>query len=96
MPKKIDANQPKIVKVWRDIGAVWIPTSRDPTIGFDGIVIFRSRIYLVEIKNGELTLSARRLTDTERKRKAQVEASGVHYWIIEDADDALEMLGVRV
>jgi hypothetical protein len=94
MPKKIDANQPKIVQAIRDIGAVWIPTSGDPAIGFDGIVIFRSRIYIVEIKNGELSLSARRLTDTEQKRKAQVESAGGCYWIIEDVDDAMRMLTV--
>lgn len=94
MPKKVDANQPKIVSALRDVGAVWIPTSGDPRIGFDGIVLFRGKVYIAEIKNGELSLSARKLTDTEQNRKAQIESVGVHYWIIEDVDDALKMLGV--
>lgn len=93
MPKRIDANQPEIVKALRKVGAAWIPTSGDPSIGFDGLVIHRGKVYIVEIKNGRLTRSARKLTDTESKRKAQVEAGGVPYWVIEDEEDALTMLG---
>lgn len=95
MPKRTDNNQASIVSALRRLGCEWIPTSGDPKIGFDGVLCFRSCQYIVEIKNGDLSPSRRQLTDTEKKRKAQVESVGVKYNVIETLDEALVMIGVR-
>lgn len=92
--KRVDSNQTEVVKALRSLGAEWIPTSGDPKIGMDGILCFRGKVHLVEIKNGELSASRRRLTDTEKDRKAQVERAGVKYNVIESVEDALELIGV--
>jgi hypothetical protein len=92
--KRIDANQPSIVKTLRNVGAGWIPLSGDPTTGMDGLILFRSKVYLAEIKDGAKKPSERQLTDKEKKRKAMVEAHGVDYNIIESEEDALRLIGI--
>jgi predicted Holliday junction resolvase-like endonuclease len=91
---RIDANQTEIVEALRKAGAEWIPTSGDPSIGFDGLVAHQGRLFVVEIKDGSKPASARRLTDRERKRKEQVEYKGVPYNVIESKEDALKLIGV--
>jgi hypothetical protein len=92
--KRVDMNQPQIVAALRGAGAVWIGLSGDPHVGMDGIICYRSKVYLAEIKNGELVPSARKLTERELIRKAQVEAVGVPYNVLENVDDALRLIGV--
>lgn len=91
--KRIDSNQPKIVKALRQVGAVWIPTSGDPTIGFDGLIAFRGVVYPAEIKDGSKSASRKKLTDTESKRQGELESVGAPYLVIESEDDALKMIG---
>lgn len=90
--KRIDANQPEIVDTLQKCGAVWIPTSGDPTIGFDGLVAFRGRLEIAEIKDGSKPASQRRLTERETKRMEQVSEKGVAYNVIESVDDALNLI----
>lgn len=67
MPKKVDANQPDIIKALRKAGASVTPTHAlgqgfpDIAVGFNGITV------LMEIKNGELPPSKRRLTPDEEQ-----------------------------
>jgi len=95
MPKRTDANQTEIARALRDVGAVFISLTAAPTVGFDALIFFRSRVYVVEIKNGSLSPSARQLTEGERNRKAQVESAGVKYNVIENVQQALELLGLK-
>lgn len=92
--KRVDANQADIVDTLRRCGAEWIPVSGDPTIGFDGLVAFRGKLEVVEVKDGSKPPSERRLTDREAKRKAQLENKGVSYNVLESVDDALRLIEV--
>lgn len=93
MPNKVDANQDRLAKMWRDMGAVWIPTSGDKRIGFDGILAFRGKVWLVEIKDGSKPQSQRKLTDNEQKRKVQLNCVGVQLYVIENEQQALALVG---
>jgi hypothetical protein len=63
---KIDANQPDIVKALRSLGAFVQPLH---TVGAgcpDLLVAFRGQTILVEVKDGSLPPSARRLTPDQQ------------------------------
>lgn len=68
-----DANHTAIVAALRRIGAEWFPMGKEA--GFDGIVAYRGRLWLVELKDGRKPPSERQLTDAEaavRDRLARV------------------------
>jgi len=90
---RTDDNQGEIVDALRGVGAEWVPTTGDPRIGFDGLIAFRGRLYAAEIKDGSKPPSRRKLTDNERKRKAQLAAVGVDVLVIECVMDALRQIG---
>jgi len=92
MPKRIDENQPEIVKALRRIGADWIPTSGDPMIGFDGLVLWRNHVLICEIKDGAKSASRRKLTDNEVKRRRQCESRGIPYLILTSPEQAIELI----
>lgn len=87
--KRVDLNQSTIVDALRSVGATWISTSGDPNIGFDGIILWRSRVLIAEIKDESKPPSKRRLTPTELKRQQQCEAAGVPYLILLNPEQAL-------
>lgn len=88
---KVDSNQSEIVAALRKLGAAVIITSQLKN-AFDLLVLFQSRIYIVEVKDGSLPPSARKLTDGEMKCKRLVESVGVKYHIITSVDDAVKMV----
>ncbi len=90
--KRIDSNQPEIVQALRSVGAEWIPTSGDPNIGFDGIVLFRGHALICEIKDGAKPPSARKLTENEAKRKLQCELHNVPYLILLSVEQAIKSI----
>jgi hypothetical protein len=92
--KRVDANQKEIVTELRKVGAEWIPMNGDPEIGFDGLIAYRNRLLVAEIKDGSKPPSERKLTAGEEKRKAQLERRGVPYNVILSIDDALRLIGV--
>jgi len=73
--------------------AAWARSSipMDKSAGFDLLVLHRGEVYIVEVKQE----GKYRMTDAERYRACQVELAGVPYSIIQTADDALKMLGLR-
>lgn len=89
--KKVDTNQPEIVEALRKAGAVVEHVHTVPGL-FDIIVYFKGETYSVEIKDGSLVPSRRKLTLEEQKCKERIESSGVKYWIIESIGEALEMI----
>lgn len=90
---RVDRNQPEIVDGFHRVGALWIPTSGDPKIGFDGIVAFRGKVFLAEIKDPSQPASNRRLTDREEERLIQLKMKGVRLHIWETAHQALVDIG---
>jgi hypothetical protein len=90
---RTDGNKSEIVAALRKAGAEWVSCEGDPKIGFDGLVAFRSVLYAVEIKNGSLPPSRRRLTKGESDRAEQLARKGVKLLIILDPQDALRQIG---
>ena len=90
---RIDANQPEIVDALREIGAMVISMTGDPTIGFDILVGFRGKLFAMEIKDGSKPPSKRQLTDDEKIRRLEFEAVDCDYFIPLSVDDALRAIG---
>jgi hypothetical protein len=87
MADKRDTNEKELVKAWRQLHCYWIQMSRDA--GFDGILLSPiTGTHIVEVKNPERKW---KLTDAEKKTKAEVEARGVPYRIIETVEQAVKL-----
>jgi len=88
---RVDANQADIVKALRKQGAHVLITSQLKN-AFDILVGFNSKLYIVEIKDGDKVKSSRRLTEGEQKCADGFESVGVTYHIIESVEQAIEMI----
>ena len=88
---KVDSNQNEIVKALRNVGACVLITSQLKS-AFDILVGHRGRLYICEIKDGNLAQSARKLTEGELKCKAMFESVGVNYNVITSVEDAIELI----
>ena len=66
MHKRVDANQPELVKLWRDLGGTWLHTHSIPG-ALDGVAGMYGIDQRVEIKDGSKPPSARKLTEAEQK-----------------------------
>ena len=92
--KKVDANQKEIVRCFRDLGAKVFPTHGVGS-GFPDLVVqyayparrFKMETMLVEIKDGSLSKSRRRLTDDQ----AEFHANFLCH-IVESEKDVHELL----
>ena len=84
-----DINERKLVDFWKALGFAWIPAK--PGQGFDGLLITRLDIHVVEIKNPQRKW---KLTDCERKCKEAIERLGQSYNIVETMQDAEDLAGV--
>lgn len=67
-----------------------------PDIGCDLLLYFRGHSYHVEIKDGLLPPSARKLTDNEEASRRRCIAARVPYVVIRDIEEASCALGVKV
>jgi predicted Holliday junction resolvase-like endonuclease len=88
MRAKPDGNQDIIVHWLRWIGAS--VTIMDRNAGFDLLVGYRGRLYVVEIK---MPGCENRLTKNEKAMKAALEAVGVSYNIISCIEAAAALVG---
>jgi len=88
---KVDSNQKEIVAALRKKGAVVLITSQLKNC-FDVLVCHNSNVYLVEIKDGSLAPSARKLTKGEQQFKEKVESVGVKYHVITSVSEAILMI----
>lgn len=88
---KRDANEREIVEAWRALGALWIPQPQES--GFDGILLFRGQVHIVEIKDTRFSNGRFSLTKNERETLEEVGARGVEYKIVTNMIDALELVG---
>jgi hypothetical protein len=90
---KVDKNQPKIVKALRNVGACVILTHQLKN-AFDCLVVYKGEIYIVEIKDGDLPPSSKKLTSGEEKCKESIELADGIYHIIYSIKDAFKMIGL--
>ncbi len=88
---RVDRNQPEIVKALRKAGAVVKITSQLKD-AFDLLVGHRGRLMMVEVKDGDKPPSARRLTPGEQKCKDAFSTVDVNYFIVNNIEEALELL----
>lgn len=76
-----------IAEVMRERGAVWIDCAQDSSIGFDAIICYDNRKEFIVFSDG------RRPPTQERKRRNQLSDVGVTVHIIENATQALRLIG---
>jgi hypothetical protein len=88
---RTDNNQKQIVAALRKCGAVVLLTHQLKNC-CDCIVYYKSKTFTVEIKDGSLPPSSRKLTPGELDFKAKIESVGCKYWVIESVEDAVSML----
>lgn len=88
---KVDSNQSEIVKALRKVGATVLITSQLKN-AFDILVGYRTRLFIIEIKDGRLVPSKRKLSDGENKCKTNFERVGVTYHIANSVDEALNII----
>lgn len=86
---RVDNNQSEIDAALRRIGAVVIPMTGDPAIGFDRLVAYRGRLFVIEVKS-----DCGKLTEGERFRQEQLASVGVIYHVVKTEDEALAVIGV--
>lgn len=86
-----DANEAELVAFWRQMGCVWIPMH--PGQGFDGLLVDRSGLYIVEIKNPKTGVH---LTKCERDLRDAVENIGGTYYVISTLQLAAALIGLEV
>jgi hypothetical protein len=90
MPKRVDENQPQIVKALRRVGA---SVQHMHEIGkgcFDLLVGFRSQNFVIEVKNPHVPVSKRRLTPDEQEWSDAWQGQKA---IALTEDDALRIIG---
>lgn len=88
---KTDANHAEIRAAFRAAGAVVIDTFQLKN-AFDMLVAYRGTLYAVEVKNGSLPPSKRRLSEGEKACKAALESVGVPYHVVKSVEEAIELL----
>ena len=91
---KVDGNHGEVIKALREAGCRVFDTSRVGGGFPDALVATPAgSLLLMEIKDGSLSPSKRRLTEAEEKFFATF---GGHCVIAESAEDALALAGVRI
>lgn len=87
---KRDANEREMVEAWRALGALWIPMG--PDAGFDGLLLFRGKVHIVEVKDTRQTNGRYQLTTRETMLGLQMAVHGVPYNIITNMTQALALV----
>ena len=82
--KRRDGNHDALRVKARKKGALWIDAANDEKTGFDAYCGYRGYCFPVEIKNGNLSPSKRRLTDNEQARKKEFNDVGIPFVIWHD------------
>ena len=87
---KIDSNHPEIVQAFRALG--WYILSTAPLkAACDLMVIRNGRVIAVEIKDGSLSPSKRKLSEGEAKFRHNWCINGGEYALITSVDDVLTL-----
>ena len=88
---KVDSNQKEIVAALRNSGAVVFHLHTIKNL-FDLLVAYNGKVYCVEVKDGSLTPSKRKLTAGELECKQKLESVGVTYHVVNSVTEALELI----
>ena len=88
---RVDSNQKEIVTALRNRGAVVFHVHTIKNL-FDILVAYNGKLIAIEIKDGTLSPSARKLTEGELKCKAALESVGVKYNVVHSIAEALALL----
>ena len=88
---KVDRNQNEIVKALRQIGCCVLITSQLKN-AFDILVGYRGKLFIMEIKDGELPPSARKLSEGEQKCMKCFDKVGVKYHTVISVDQAIQIV----
>jgi len=88
---KVDSNQKEIVAALRNSGAVVFHLHTVKNL-FDLLVAHNGNVYCVEVKDGNLQPSKRKLTTGELECKRKLESVGVTYHVVNSVDEALELI----
>lgn len=91
---KIDRNQPEIVKALRAVGAKVMPMHFVGNGFPDLLVNYRGKLVLLEVKDGELSTSRKKLTPDERDFFDEFNAPGTVVYVVESVDHAFDVCGV--
>lgn len=91
---RVDRPHAEFVKLFRQLGAVVIDTSR---VGggypdLNVIIPRRGEILFVEVKDGAKSPSRRALTKAQVDFHAELQAAGVHVHIVETGADVLRLM----
>lgn len=89
--KRKDSNHNEVVETFASFGFEFLDLSQFAAAGCDGIVLGRGKLAVVEIKDGSLPESRRRLTKNEQRRKVQCERQGIPYNVIENNEQAMNL-----
>ena len=88
---KVDSNQKEIVSALRNAGAVVFHLHTVKNL-FDLLVAYKGNVYCVEVKDGNLPPSKRKLTTGELECKQKLESVGVTYHVVNSVYEALELI----
>jgi hypothetical protein len=88
-----DANHAAIAQLLRQVGAHVIDAAVAPALGFDLLVVYRGRTYIMEVKDGSKPPCERQLTPNEQEQQAALERHGVKYHVVLSEDEALRVIG---
>lgn len=88
---KVDINQPEIVEALRSMGAFVLHTHQLKN-AFDILVGYKGKLFIMEIKDGKLPPSKKRLSNGELECKEGFESVEVPYHIVESVEEAVGVL----
>lgn len=87
---RADHNQPEIVRAIKDMKGVWHQCQ--PPFPCDGILFVGVTAIFVEIKNGKLPPSGRKLTENEEAFRVLCETHSVPWELVESVDDVVKII----
>ena len=86
-PSRKDRTHDEIARALGAV-AIVIDTHAAPVVGADLLVLSRGTVYFVEVKDGTLPPSRRRLTAIEEARRQDCARAGTRYVIARDVEEA--------
>jgi hypothetical protein len=89
---KVDSNHAEVLGAARDVGAAVLDLHALPG-ALDALIGFRSRLFLVEIKDGKKVKSARKLTPAEVETISLFTRCDCPVLVVENADQLLRSIG---